>query len=81
MSTIPGISNNLEIKLGNQNIFKGFKNCIIIGENLNPSSDFHLLINVSDIKIDKVMTQEEYDLLFPVLNALTIIINKKYDKI
>ena len=45
-------------------------NSILLGENLRSKSDYHLLVNRNNIKIDKVMTHEEWEIIHAFLMCI-----------
>jgi len=48
-------------------------NCIIIGQGLKTNKDYHLLINHNGVKIDKIMTLQEYYIISQLLLALEVV--------
>ncbi len=48
-------------------------NCIIIGQGLKTKKDYHLLINHNGVKIDKIMTLQEYYIVSQLLVALEVV--------
>ena len=45
------------------------KKSILIGENLQTDKDYHLLIDRNGIKVDKIMTNDEYELIMKIIKA------------
>jgi predicted cupin superfamily sugar epimerase len=46
------------------------ENTIVIGKNICATKDYQLLVDVGDIKIDKIMNEQEYELISSVVKAV-----------
>jgi hypothetical protein len=67
-------STDAKYVVGSKNINKvhhSVHHSILIGDGLTTTKSYHLLVDRKGIKIDKIMTPEEYDLLHQVLNSIS----------
>ena len=48
-------------------------NCIIIGNGLITYKDYHLLVDINGVSIDKIMTKEEYETISKLLKAVGVV--------
>ena len=60
------LTTNKCILIGNNAQSGNYSYCIILGADITAKHDYHLLI--PDLDIDKKMTEEEFNVIFPVLN-------------
>ena len=61
-----------ELKISKENILTA-NYSILIGEGLFTDKPYQLLIDKNGVKIDKIMTKDEYQLIIDVTKALGII--------
>lgn len=47
-----------------------FNNCIVIGDNLVVTHDYQLLIDSGGVKINRIMSQDEYNLIHNIVSAI-----------
>jgi len=57
--------------IGSSNAYGSYS--ILIGEGLHTNKDYHLLVDRNGVKIDKIMTKEEYQLIMDITKALGVI--------
>lgn len=63
----------MSLELKNKDSKSFASNCIIIGNGLITNKDYHLLVDMNGISIDKIMTKEEYETISKLLKAVGVV--------
>jgi hypothetical protein len=64
---------NMSLELKNKDSKSFGSNCIIIGNGLITNKDYHLLVDINGVSIDKIMTKEEYETISKLLKAVGVV--------
>lgn len=61
------------MELKNKESKSSVSNCIVIGNGLITNKDYHLLVDINGVSIDKIMTKEEYETISKLLKVVGVV--------